>query len=885
MQTMTQEQAMRVLLSNRRLTIETLLEIEDKQRQLVPFVLNPIQVDKIENSTWRDIYVKPGQVGATSIHVGDFIIDNITASGTVSVIISYDEFSAQRLLLKAKKFHQCLERRIPTIPKLDHKSATELSFIDKATNFYSSFYIFSARGYVLGRGETIHNLLMDEYAFWPEGTHETIFASAVQRVPLKAGTKVRIQCYSGDTEVLTRRGWIKFPDLDIYDDVITKDPHTNFAYYAKPSTLYHYDYTGDMIRLAGKRLDLLVTPEHKVWTKSRSSGYGSDYKFREAKTLTKSGALFDTSMKWFGDEPESFTIPGTEHKISMDTWVEFLGYFLSEGSLDSGYGVRIGQSVDSRHWFDMVASANKVAKCIGTEVIESSFKTAHSDMLVYIIRSKELHDYLSNFTLPKRMPYDARFLCTKYLMILVESFAKGDGSSNRNCLYNTSKELLDAFQEILLKLGYSTNLYSHKGKCGREWKTEYMLTWSDESNISFRHKEPEIVSYCGDVYCAEVPSHLLMVRRNGKAVWCGNSTANGEDSPFCEMYRAAKEGTVIGKSVYKPHFYPWFIHPEYVMYADDPFCLPEDAVDPLRDVQPDEVNLLRLLIDTYSFDEFTAMAKLRWRRYKKAEMASMRRTGDTAFIFEQEYPEDDESCFITAGNQAYDSDLISSKIRQCYPAPMHKTVTNPKTGTSVGVDVWYDVEDNVGYVLSIDPGKGKVSESVAHVWTFKEGYRDSEGRDIPPEFKHCATLAGFYDEWEMAEYCKELAKIYNEAVIAPEDNLDIVSHLRDWGNLYFREDPRSGKLTMAIGWQTNTSTKPYMITELSRHMDSITCHDIRFWSQCRNIRRHPYSKTGIIVVGADDHHDCGAIAIVCRSAMPVQRGYVGSAGWSDDWGR
>ena len=172
---------MRLLFSSRQLTIESLLEIENKERQLVSFILNPIQEDMLNNSFWRDIYVKPGQVGATSIHEADFYLDNITINGTVSVIISYDETSAQRLLLKTKKFHRSLERRLPTIPKLDHKSSPELTWGNKDTNFYSAMYIFSARSYTLGRGEAIHNLLLDEHGFWPLGTHETVFASAVQR--------------------------------------------------------------------------------------------------------------------------------------------------------------------------------------------------------------------------------------------------------------------------------------------------------------------------------------------------------------------------------------------------------------------------------------------------------------------------------------------------------------------------------------------------------------------------------------------------------------------------------------------------------------------------------------------------------------------------------
>ena len=170
--TQVHDEALKTLFSDRRLTMSTLLDIDDKGRHRVPLVPNPIQEDIILNSGLRDIYVKPAQVGFTSIIVGDFFLDNITIDGTVSVIISYDEFSAQRQILKAKRFHQSLQRKIPTIPKLDHKSATELSWEDKATNFNSTMYIFSSRSYTIGRGEVIHNLLLDEYGFWQEGTHE-----------------------------------------------------------------------------------------------------------------------------------------------------------------------------------------------------------------------------------------------------------------------------------------------------------------------------------------------------------------------------------------------------------------------------------------------------------------------------------------------------------------------------------------------------------------------------------------------------------------------------------------------------------------------------------------------------------------------------------------
>jgi hypothetical protein len=210
---------------------------------------------------------------------------------------------------------------------------------------------------------------------------------------------------------------------------------------------------------------------------------------------------------------------------------------------------------------------------------------------------------------------------------------------------------------------------------------------------------------------------------------------------------------------------------------------------------------------------------------------------------------------------------------------------NRKTQLTASADIWEDVRADYGYVVSIDPGKAKTSESVAHVWRFADGYTQTDGKIVPPIFKHCATLAGFYDEWEMAEYSMSLARYYNNAVICPEDNLDIVSHLKEYPDLYYREDPRDNRVGRSVGWQTNVSTKPYMVTELNKHLEELECYDQRFWEQLRNIRRDAKSKSGLNVVGAEDHHMAGGIAIVCRTAMPVARGYIGSAGWAEDWGK
>ena len=534
---MSHEEA-KALLSDRRRLIETLVPIENKDRQLVPFILNPMQASMFEESLWRDVYVKPSQGGGTSLIMCDFLLDCLMVKGTTSVIISYDEFITGRLLRKAQAFYDNLVQVIPTIPKEDHKSTHEKTYVFERQGVKvgeSSFYIASAKGFAMPRGEPIHNLLLDELAFWPPEAATKAFAAALNRVPLRPGTKVR--------------------------------------------------------------------------------------------------AL---------------------------------------------------------------------------------------------------------------------------------------------------------------------------------------------------------------------------------------STPNGEDNDFYDMYMAAKEGKATGKSVFKAHFYPWFILPEYSLPADSEFALPGDTTPILQELDPDEIRLM-LHLQELGIDVLEANDKLRWRRYKIAESGSLKRSGETRLLFGQEFPEDDVSCFQSAADEWYPHDEINRIAKDCYPPLAH----------NFGADIWYPPEEELKYLMAIDPGLGKTSESVATVWTFTED-----------EYKHCATFSGLYAGKEMVDKCIPLAGYYGDATIANEDALDITSHLVGYPNLYYRTDPVTGMVGKDIGWQTNPATKVFMCNEFSRSLPKIITHDIRIPSQCRNIREG-LSRGRIIPtsVGADDFHDSAALAIVCRGSIQIERGFVGAKGWSDSWGQ
>jgi hypothetical protein len=171
------------LIYNRKRFIESFMTLEDKDRNVVPFKLNRIQdLELAEQSDWkRDIYVKPAQVGSTTLWAAVFLHDTMTRKGTTSVIVAHEEFITQRLLSKVQALYDNLPENL-RVP-MHRSSAYEKTFPD----INGTFYIGSARSYVFGRGEPIHNFLGSEVAFWPDAPK--ILVPTMQRVPLH-GTMV-----------------------------------------------------------------------------------------------------------------------------------------------------------------------------------------------------------------------------------------------------------------------------------------------------------------------------------------------------------------------------------------------------------------------------------------------------------------------------------------------------------------------------------------------------------------------------------------------------------------------------------------------------------------------------------------------------------------------
>lgn len=350
------------------------------------------------------------------------------------------------------------------------------------------------------------------------------------------------ECYSADTEVLTEKGWKLFRDLEEDERVYTRNTDTAEIELQTPVDYMDYPYDGEMYRFKTEKVDLLVTPNHNMYTSRKDP-------FVKAKDMKPSHAIPKGGI-WKGQRKEFFTLPETtitknyhfsadrtkevieSQEIPMDTWLAFFGFWTAEGSTvctakekegtkyQDRY-VRITQSEGER-----ADEFREVLEQLPFEYYEYINKNTHGTTTVaFTIWGKQLYDYLEPFSgsANKYIPKELKSLPPEQLQILLDWLMKGDGyiGGGNYQYYTKSKRLADDVQEIMLKLDYNSSVYKHT----RDKFTWYKVSMS-RTNFSRAVGKPEncdVVHYKGRVYCVEVPNHTLYVRRNGHATWCGNS--------------------------------------------------------------------------------------------------------------------------------------------------------------------------------------------------------------------------------------------------------------------------------------------------------------------------------------------------------------------------
>jgi UDP-glucuronate decarboxylase len=349
-------------------------------------------------------------------------------------------------------------------------------------------------------------------------------------------------CYSDDTEILTESGYKLFSELDNNDKVATLNSNNELEYHI-PNEIIKEKYVGEMYKFKNWNIDLNVTPNHKMYVKKRD--------YNEFELLTADSkfswdrAVLKKTCDYTGKEQEWFYFPDYVkglanqktpfvEKVNMDLWLEFMGYYLSEGhtriSVQKKKGPN-GKLYDSGI-FKVQISQSEIVKPLHFEKIKNCldkmpfhYNISRAGNSYFVISNKQLAYYLKQFgkSKDKFIPNELLSLSKRQLTILLDALMLGDGTINKNNInlktyYSSSYKLISGVQEILLKVGTFGNILKENVR-NREM---YYIHINSRSDRNYTYSTPIINQYNGYVYCVNVKNHVIFVRRNGKALFCGN---------------------------------------------------------------------------------------------------------------------------------------------------------------------------------------------------------------------------------------------------------------------------------------------------------------------------------------------------------------------------
>lgn len=368
-----------------------------------------------------------------------------------------------------------------------------------------------------------------------------------------------IPCYDEETEFLTTEGWVSAKDISMDHTFATLNPKTLVMEFQDPEEVYHMPHKGSMYCLRNQQLDMMVTPNHKQFSARRGNQKLSGpldlddpelpalFELKEAREIAREPRRYLKAAKWQGDREFFYHIPagapagGGKPAASINVasirWAEFMGWYLSEGSTyfnkaNYGYIVEISQSREANP-----ESYERIETLL--QMMGVNYEANPTNLR---IKHKGLYERLSPLggARDKFIPREILDLTPDHLSVFLDTLVAGDGSETWNeetghygcrTYWTSSKRLADGVQEVAAKLGIAANIKreTRRGDDACYYialSSRCLAPWVNWSSTTKAHQYEEWVQYDGMVHCATVPNGVLLVRRNGKAVFSGNTRIN-----------------------------------------------------------------------------------------------------------------------------------------------------------------------------------------------------------------------------------------------------------------------------------------------------------------------------------------------------------------------
>lgn len=350
---------------------------------------------------------------------------------------------------------------------------------------------------------------LDLHAITAEGITRKKLSDMDEEERAKARQNAKA-CFSGDTEVLTEKGWIPFSKYDgTYKIAQATFPVKYFSKtdkygptidFVSPICVQSF-YGRTVVSLKDRNTDIIITPDHEIV-------YQNNYRELRKKQFKNVS------------RGEMCYLPSSGHLLNTpllsEDFSRLLAMVHADGCL-TGFYLQL-----------QFKKIRKIKRCktLLNKLNLDYTETKTKGYSIFYVRS--IKEHITAFISPTKKFCSEFIFMVDRLAFLDEArhwdgITSAYGSRDRIKITNIDKESLGVIQTLCVLSGKQSHL-RYAGRTGysnkKRWELSYRLgshAYNNTKSIKTRKLGAK-----RHVYCAQVPSGNIVVRRNGKPLICGN---------------------------------------------------------------------------------------------------------------------------------------------------------------------------------------------------------------------------------------------------------------------------------------------------------------------------------------------------------------------------
>lgn len=346
--------------------------------------------------------------------------------------------------------------------------------------------------------------------------------------------------HTEDTEVLTEKGFVQWPDYNGTDLLASVNQSTGLMEFQAPTERHAYEYRDEMFYSTNRRLDFGVTRNHRMFVRKwdeQKRTLSNQYTMQRADQLGWYVGMMPAPRGFIGTELVEVAIPD-DRSYDGDDFLAMISLIVSDGYASQSFN-HLGQVSFCCFNEARYPAVAALASRIGFKE-QPSRKGVWCRYSAYALSAwVRANCYTGGLLGARNKSIPAIVKCASMRQIAHFVAFFGDKTHNAETVqfYSTSKKVIDDLQELHLRISKRGTI-GHVGPRSSIVKTgvnaghvisggeSWVLTVGKEDRLSIeRKKHIETDAYKGLVYCATVPNGTLVTRRNGSILISGNCWA------------------------------------------------------------------------------------------------------------------------------------------------------------------------------------------------------------------------------------------------------------------------------------------------------------------------------------------------------------------------